>query len=220
MFVLFFVFFNCSFSTSFIFLALRKTIINHNKEGGSGVNRRFEQALQKNHIGTKIRWYWKRYFCFYLSFKPTKNRLHWTWRYWVFRMNRSKKMFLKLFLLFVCMCVYVVFGSSLILFVFLSKRDCIQVACRNFAQKVEDAMLRPETTQAPQLIRMAEEELTKRPTPLVVAASLSQHDVSQGRGLSAENIDFLCLHTSIDFNISIVWWDPKQIILWFWTYEY
>jgi len=119
-------------------------------------------------------------------------------------MNRSKKMFLKLFLLFVCMCVYVVFGSSLILFVFLSKRDCIQVACRNFAQKVEDAMLRPETTQAPQLIRMAEEELTKRPTPLVVAASLSQHDVSQGRGLSAENIDFLCLHTSIDFNISIV----------------
>jgi hypothetical protein len=51
---------------------------------------------------------------------------------------------------------------------------------------------------------MAEEELTKRPTPLVVAASLSQHDVSQGRGLSAENIDFLCLHTSIDFNISIV----------------
>jgi hypothetical protein len=44
--------------------------------------------------------------------------------------------------------------------------------------------------------------------------------VSQGRGLSAENIDFLCLHTSIDFNISIVWWDPKQIILWFWAYEY
>jgi hypothetical protein len=50
-----FAFSNCSFSTSFIFLALRKTIINHNKEGGLGVNRRFEQALQKNHIGTKIR---------------------------------------------------------------------------------------------------------------------------------------------------------------------
>jgi hypothetical protein len=36
-------------------------------------------------------------------------------------------------------------------------------------------------------MRIADDELTSRPTPLVVvAASASQQDVSQGRGLSAE----------------------------------
>ena len=64
-------------------------------------------------------------------------------------------------------------------------RIIVQVSCTYFAQKVVDAMLRPDTNQAPQLMSIADDELTKRATPLVVAASLSQHDVSHGRGLSA-----------------------------------
>ena len=63
-----------------------------------------------------------------------------------------------------------------------------QAKFKNFDQKVVEAILRPDTTQAPQLMRMAEDELTRRPTPLVVdEASASQHDVSQERGLSAES---------------------------------
>jgi hypothetical protein len=55
-------------------------------------------------------------------------------------------------------------------------------------------------------MRIADDELTSRPTPLVVvAASASQQDVSQGRGLSAEKEFHSFFHI---FNGKVSGFDP------------